>query len=128
MNEKEGNGQWAIVELMGHKVVAGFAGKDEMFGKPLLRIDIPETSEYPAFTQFYGLDAVYCITPTSEDVARITAESCKINPVSVYTPELVTVEKHRGVIADYKEQIERLRNMRALPERIEDCEEEEVLF
>ena len=122
----EDNGQWAIVELMGHKIVAGFAGKDEMFGKPLLRVDVPETSEYPEFTQFYGLDAVYCITPTSEEVARITAEQCKINPVSVYAPDLATVGKYREMIAGYEEQIRALRSIMSLPERVSD--EEEVPF
>lgn len=43
--------QFGIVELMRHKVVAGRIEKSELLGKPMLRVDIPATSAYPAFTQ-----------------------------------------------------------------------------
>lgn len=42
---------WGIVELMGHKVVAGLISKSEMLGKPLLRVDVPATEGYSEFTQ-----------------------------------------------------------------------------
>jgi hypothetical protein len=48
------NAQWGIVELMGHKVVAGRISKSEEFGTVLLRVDVPATSAYPEFTQMYG--------------------------------------------------------------------------
>lgn len=108
MSEKD-NGQWIIAEFMGHKVVAGFGCKDELFGAPLLRIDVPETGDVGAFTQFYGLDAVYCITPVSEEVARLTAAEFRVKPVSVYVPDLVTMDDHRAVCADYERQIVGLR-------------------
>ena len=40
-NNNEEIKSWAIVELMGHKVVAGLIQKSEMLGKPLLRVDVP---------------------------------------------------------------------------------------
>lgn len=80
---------WGILELMGRKIVAGHITRGEPF-PALIRVDVPATSEYPEYTQFYGESAVYCITPTSEDVARRTAEATKINPISVYVPDLVT--------------------------------------
>lgn len=110
----ENAGQYAIVELMGHKVVAGLVSKSEMLGKPMLRVDVPATSAYPEFTQFYGDDAIYCVTFVSEEVARLTAEQSKVNPVSVYVPDLITKEKHSKIIAQYEQQIERL--SRGLPE------------
>jgi len=67
------DGQYAIVELMGHKVVAGLVSKSEMLGKPMLRVDVPATSAYPEFTQFYGETAIYCVTFVSEEVAQLTA-------------------------------------------------------
>ena len=100
---------WGIVELMGHKVVAGMVSKSEMLGKPMLRVDVPKTSAYGEFTQFYGENAIYCVTFVSEDVARLTAEQTKLNPVSVYVPELITREQHEKVIRSYSDQIERLR-------------------
>jgi hypothetical protein len=81
-------GQWAIVEIMGRKVVAGYITQAVQFGLPMLRIDIPATSIFPAFTQEYGAQAIYAITYVSEQVARMTAESNKANPVAVYVPDL----------------------------------------
>ncbi len=40
---EENLSQWAIVELMGRKVVAGKASKSVLFGPPLLRVDVPAT-------------------------------------------------------------------------------------
>jgi ethanolamine utilization protein EutQ (cupin superfamily) len=107
---------WAIVELMGHKVVAGLVSKSEMLGKPLLRVDVPATSTYPEFTQFYGEAAIYCVTFVSEEVAKRTAEANKTNPVSVYVPDLITMEQLKNVHNEYQERIKRLQ--RQLPETV----------
>ena len=115
--------QWAIVELMGHKVVAGLATKSEQLGKPMLRVDVPATSAYPKFTQFYGETAIYCITFVSEEVARLTAEQCKINPVSVYVPDLISREKYDEMVRKFREDMDHLRH--ALPAGPEPWEEGE---
>ncbi len=104
---------WGIVELMGHKVVAGLVSKSEMLGKPMLRVDVPATSVFPEFTQFYGEAAIYCVTFVSEQVARLTAEQTKLNPVSVYVPDLITKDRVNEIVREYEERIKRLR---ALPE------------
>lgn len=112
MNEATEETNFAIVELMGHKVVAGKVSKSEILGKPLLRVDVPATSAFPEFTQFYGEAAIYCVTFVSEQVARLTAEQTKLNPVSVYVPELITKERVDEIIRQYEE---RLKRLRALP-------------
>lgn len=115
---------WAIVELMGHKVVAGLAGKSELFGDAMLRIDVPATSEYPAFTQMYGTAAIYAITFVSEEVARATAEYAAVNPVSVYVPELVTREEYNEEVRRLEDRIRALQdrlNRPELPEGSEDA-------
>jgi len=110
MNELPNDeGQWAIVELMGHKVVAGRVCKSEMMGGPLLRVDVPATSAYPEYTQFYGTAAIYALTFVSEEVARRTAEHQQVNPVSVYVPELVTIEKFKEAQERWEEKISQLR-------------------
>ena len=121
-NELNETKTWAIVELMGHKVVAGQVSKSEMLGKPLLRVDVPTTTTYPEFTQFYGETAIYCVTFVSEDVARLTAESMKVNPVSVYVPELITVERHEKEMQAYRDQLSRLHRGLPVPEieRVDD--------
>jgi hypothetical protein len=77
--------QWGIVELMGHKVVAGKISKSEMLGKPMLRVDIPAVGNIPAFTQMYGEAAIYCVTFVSEDIARQTATATRAAPIIPYT-------------------------------------------
>jgi hypothetical protein len=102
--------QWGIVELMGHKVVAGCISKDDMIGKPMLRVDVPATPAYGEFTQFYGEGAIYCVTFTSEDVARLTAEQCRVNPISVYVPDLVTREQVEKMQTEYNRRMNELRH------------------
>lgn len=104
---------WGIVELMGHKVVAGEISKSEMLGKPLLRVDVPATSAFPQFTQFYGEAAIYCVTFVSEEVARRTAEANKTNPVSVYVPDLITREQLEKTVKQYRDEINRIRQLPA---------------
>jgi len=109
--ETVNNGQWAIIELMGRKVVAGYAIEEVKFGKPLIRIDVPETKSFPRFTQYYGGEAIYCLTPVSEQVAVLAAERCQVNPVSVYVPELITREKFEEAMKIYEEEIKKLRSL-----------------
>jgi hypothetical protein len=119
----ENNSQWGIVELMGHKVVAGAISKDEMLGKPMLRVDVPATSAFPSFTQFYGEAAIYCVTFTSEEVATRVAEQNKTNPVSVYTPSLVTAEQLQEAKDAYNARLDALR--RQLPAGHDDERDDE---
>lgn len=109
--EEEQSSQWAVVELFGHKTIAGQISKETgLF--PLLRIDVPATSAYPAYTVEYGPAAIYGITYVSEQVARATAESLKVKPINVYTPDLVTRDEFEATVDRYKQQIA---GMRVLP-------------
>lgn len=72
--------QWAIVELMGHRKLAGRVTEHVIAGASLLRIDVPDVPasdgipELPGFTQFYGPSSIYCLTPTTKEIAlRFTA-------------------------------------------------------
>jgi len=58
---------WAIVELMGHRMLAGRVAEVEQYGVKQLQLNIyDKTGEQPEVTQFYGGAAVYCVTPTTE--------------------------------------------------------------
>jgi hypothetical protein len=46
---------WGLLELMGHRRLAGLITRDD---GGLVRIDVPN-----GCTQWYGPAAVYCITP-----------------------------------------------------------------
>jgi hypothetical protein len=110
---------WAIVENMGHTKLAGMA-RTEPFGTVMmLRVDVPELPEHrktekqswdsrtgryfetpqdvevvqPAedgYTRYFGLQAVFSITPCDEPTARAAAERMRKRPAKVLrlTPEL----------------------------------------
>lgn len=105
------NGNWSIVELFGRKTVAGYASKSEMLGVVMVRIDVPETSAFPAYTVMYGSGAIYGVTFVSEAVARKTAEAIRSNPVAVYVPEIITREQLDAAKAYYEDELRRLRNL-----------------
>lgn len=99
---------WAILELMGHRRLAGYVREVEVAGAGMLRLDIPRLvsavctcgssdpasashedhrsdcwlfaadEEEPkdiAATQFYAASALYCLTPTTEAIARQVAKA-----------------------------------------------------
>lgn len=71
---------WAVVELLGHRRLAGFVTEEEHFGTKLIRLDIP--GENDTFTtQYYSASALYCLTPTTEDLARAIAARSQPAPV-----------------------------------------------
>lgn len=73
---------FAIVELMGRNVVAGYVSEQVIAGAALLRVDVPATDRQPAYTKFFGGASIYGITPTTEEIARRAAERLNIRPVS----------------------------------------------
>lgn len=77
---------WAIVEIMGHRRLAGYCRGQVMYGGTFLRIDCYEgTSETATGTQFYGAGSVYCLTPTTEETARRVASSLRMpEPVALW--------------------------------------------
>jgi hypothetical protein len=72
---------WAVLELMGHRRLAGYVREQEVAGVMLLRIDIPGDDGQPVMTQFYGASAIYCLTPTTEETAKATAKMGRPQPV-----------------------------------------------
>lgn len=61
---------WAIVELMGRRVIAGRVSEQVIAGAALLRVDIPGNGDDVVATQFYGGSSIYCLTPCDEATAR----------------------------------------------------------
>lgn len=72
---------WVILELMGHRRLAGYLTADPPEMPGLLRIDVPGEDETPVATQYYNHSSVYCITPTTEDMAKRTAAMNRPAPV-----------------------------------------------
>lgn len=101
-------GTWTVIELFGHKVVAGYMSIDDKFGSPMLRLDVPATAYFPAFTRHYNPQAVYSISYVSEEVALRTAISLRENPVSVYVPDLGDLNRLQIENKTMHEQISRM--------------------
>lgn len=72
---------WAILELMGHRRLAGKVTEAAIGGGSFIRIDVPGKEDGVVATQFYSPSAIYCITPTTEEIARGVAASCHMEPV-----------------------------------------------
>lgn len=71
--------EWAVLELMGHRRLAGLVTEEERFSTKLIRIDIPQGDGFT--TQWYSASALYCMTPTTEEIARNVARSNQPAPV-----------------------------------------------
>ena len=64
---------WAIVELMGHRRLAGKCSEEIRCGTVLLRVDVPGPELDQYVTQYYGGSSIYCLSPCSEEIARAVA-------------------------------------------------------
>ena len=72
---------WCILELLGHRRVAGHVSEAEIGGGSFIRIDMP-MKDGSMSTQFYSPGAVYCITPTTEEIASKMSLAYQPEPVS----------------------------------------------
>lgn len=76
---------WGVLELMGHRVLAGYVSETTVAGAGALRIDIPgDDPSTPHVTQTYSPAAYYCFTPATEDTCRRFAKKHRPQPVAVY--------------------------------------------
>lgn len=76
----------AIVELMGHRRIAGHVSEACQYGASMLRVDIPSE---PPMTQFYGGSSIYALTPTTPEIVEAMAKRISTTPpVSRYELQL----------------------------------------
>lgn len=90
---------WAILELFGHKVMAGEVSEANIAGAVMVQINVPEVPavppdpnyEYsraqafiPAYTKFFSPSAIYGITPTTEESARAAAIRMRAPPIDAF--------------------------------------------
>lgn len=102
---------WAILELMGHRRLAGYVQEVELAGAAFLRLDVPasESAEgsHAAATQFYAPASVYCLTPCSQEIAHEIADNARPRPVQEWEfprrPELVAGGRERDEPDDENE-------------------------
>lgn len=72
---------WFIVELLGHRRLAGKVTERTIAGAGFLRIDVPGPDAAPIATQYFAPGSVYALTPTTEETARRVASTSWAAPV-----------------------------------------------
>lgn len=82
--------QHCVVELMGHSQIAGKVTEATIGGASFIRVDVPKTRKRPAYTKFFGSNAIYAITPVEDKVAQAMAEMIDQPPIEEY--RLRTIE------------------------------------
>lgn len=73
--------EWVILEILGHRRLAGYLTEHQLAGHGFLRLDIPAADGEPATTQLYAPTSIYAIHPTTEAIARHIAQSYRPAPV-----------------------------------------------
>ena len=66
---------WALVELFGHQRIVGYLSQQSFGTGVLFRVDVPDLTSSgkvirDGFTRYFGLGAIYGITPISEEMVR----------------------------------------------------------
>jgi len=90
---------WAIVELMGHRKLAGHVAEVSVAGAGMLRLDVPGDDGRTLATQFYSPSAVYCITPTTEEIARALAKRYQPSPAERWElPQLPAADRDAEIV------------------------------
>ncbi|TWU66468.1 hypothetical protein [Crateriforma conspicua] len=75
---------WAIVDVMGHQRYVGKVTEQVVSGCGFVRVDIPATSDQPAWTKLIGTGSIYAITPVSKEIAVTLAQRSGVAPVQPY--------------------------------------------
>jgi len=82
MSEQERFEAWGIVDLFGHKRLAGRITEQTIGGETFIRVDVPQGDGF--HTRLFGKGAIYGIALTDETIARETAKAAAPRPVSAY--------------------------------------------
>jgi hypothetical protein len=75
---------WAVVELLGHRRLAGRVTEQTIAGSGFLRIDIPGEGDVFQQTHLVNPSSIYAITRVSEETARVAALASVPEPISVW--------------------------------------------
>ncbi|MGD9886184.1 MAG: hypothetical protein AB7U95_39445 [Reyranella sp.] len=79
--EQERYEGWTIVELMGHRRIGGLVSEQQIAGAGFLRVQVFGSNNEPIAEQLYSPQAVYCLTPTTEGIAKAVADRGFEGPV-----------------------------------------------
>jgi hypothetical protein len=94
---------WAILELFGHKRLAGLVREVTIAGGSFLRVDVPDENGRTEYTRYYNPAAIYSISPTDQPIAVALAQKVKEPPITRYDLTRFTKSLPVGVL-DYEEE------------------------
>ena len=97
MTEQNAYEGFAVIELMGHNVIAGYVSEQTIAGVAMLRVDVPKVGDQEPFTKFFSGGAIYGITPTTQEIAERAAQRLRSRPVNEY---VVPVPPARPALID----------------------------
>lgn len=89
----------AIVELFGHRRIAGFVSETQIAGSPFLSVEVPSFDGRDGFLRHYSANAIYCINPVSEDVMMSAAKDFGLFPVDSYVYNPVRSDSLSGKVS-----------------------------
>lgn len=95
---------FCILELMGHRKLAGMVREVTIAGAGFLRLDVPSVDGTVA-TQFIPPSSLYCLTPCSEDIARRFSQHNQPQPVTRYELPAPAPVRRDEDPADYRTRV-----------------------
>lgn len=88
--------EWCILELMGHRRLAGKISEATIGGGAFLRIDMP-MKDGSNSTQFYSPASIYCITPTTKEIAEKLSVEYQPEPVNLWEFKQLVEANNDGI-------------------------------
>jgi hypothetical protein len=91
---------WALVELFGHQRIVGYVSQQTFPGGVLFRVDVPDLLKEgkkirEGFTRYFGLSAIYSITPCTETMVRAMLPGIDGTPGDARPMSLDSFSRHR---------------------------------
>ena len=92
--------RWAVVDLMGHKCIAGAVSLEDLGDKRLVRVDVPEVvmpnRTIPAHAQSFGAVAIFSIAWCDEAAALAAAQLIQHMPPDAHAINQGTQEANHA--------------------------------
>ena len=74
----------AVIEMMGHRKIAGKISESEIGGSTLLRVDVFNGEGQVDRTEYIGVGSIYCLTIVTREAAVAVAKNYTPKPSFAY--------------------------------------------
>ena len=66
---------WAIIELMGNNITAGYMEEADVCGQRFIRLEVPQVDGDGGFTHFLHPQAIYSFLPSDPETCKKTVKA-----------------------------------------------------